>query len=346
MSLVNKSTTLDSATLHPREIIISIHNNSPPILTIMKSSEIRIQFALDGLKTGKYSNLSEAARAEDVPRTTLRERYNGGVSHVLSAENQQNLNNEQENLLVQWMMDLDQAGHAPSFASVKAMTSVIRCGNSTDALPEKNWMARFIKRHSSIKSKIGMKLERQRANSVTEEGILEWFHRLKTVIDKHSIKSDDMWNADEHGFALGIGSNGRVVGSSSSRTSVVKQPGNREWVTVLEGISAAGQRMKPLVIFKGKNLSSGWFPATSTPDWAYCSSPNAWTSNDIALKWLEQVFIPSTPTEGYRLLLLDGHKSHATHEFMWKCYTIKIVIFYLIPHYSSYIIQPLDLTCL
>ncbi|KAI0993015.1 hypothetical protein K3495_g15169 [Podosphaera aphanis] len=81
--------------------------------------------------------------------------------------------------------------------------------------------------------------------------------------------------------------------------------------------------MKPLVIFKGKNLSSGWFPATSTPDWAYCSSPYAWTSNDIALKWLEQVFIPSTSTEGYRLLLLDGHKSHATHEFMWKCYTTK-----------------------
>ncbi|KAI0999907.1 hypothetical protein K3495_g8287 [Podosphaera aphanis] len=107
------------------------------------------------------------------------------------------------------------------------MTSVIRCGNSTDALPGKNWMTRFIKRHSSIKSKIGMKLERQRANSATEEGILEWIHRLKTVIDKHSIKSDDMWNADEHGFALGIGSNGRVFGSSPSRTTVVKQPGNR-----------------------------------------------------------------------------------------------------------------------
>ncbi|KAI1003791.1 hypothetical protein K3495_g4419 [Podosphaera aphanis] len=170
----------------------------------MKSSEIRIQIAVDGLKTGKYCNFSEAARAEDVPRTTLRERYNGGVSHVLSAEIQQNLSNEQENLLVQWIMDLDLAGHAPSFASVKAMTSVIRCGNSTDALPGKNWMTRFIKRHSSIKSKIGMKLERQRANSVTEERILEWFHRLKTVIDKHSIKSDDMWNANEHGFALAI----------------------------------------------------------------------------------------------------------------------------------------------
>ncbi|KAI1004859.1 hypothetical protein K3495_g3356 [Podosphaera aphanis] len=50
------------------------------------------------------------------------------------------------------------------------------------------------------------------------------------------------------------------------------------------------------------------------------------------------------PTKGYRLLLLDGHKSHATHEFMWKCYTNKIVIFYLIPH-SSHILQPLDLTC-
>ena len=140
------------------------------------------------------------------PHNCNRERYNGGVSHVLSAEIQQNLSNEEENLLVQWIMDLEQAGHAPSFASVKATTSVIPCENSTAALPGKNWMTRFIKRHSSIKSKIGMKLERQRANSVTEEGILEWFHRLKTVIDKHSIKSDDMWNADGHDFASGIGS--------------------------------------------------------------------------------------------------------------------------------------------
>ena len=85
----------------------------------MKSSEIRIQFALDGLKTGKYSNLSEAARAEDVPRITLRERHNDGVSHVLSAENQQNLSNKQENLLVQWIMDLDQAGHAPHSPALK-----------------------------------------------------------------------------------------------------------------------------------------------------------------------------------------------------------------------------------
>lgn len=39
----------------------------------------------------------------------------------------------------------------------------------------------------------------------------------------------------------------------------ILQPGNREWVTTIEAISADGYSLPPCVIFKGKNFIASWF---------------------------------------------------------------------------------------
>ena len=47
-------------------------------------------------------------------------------------------------------------------------------------------------------------------------------------------------------------------------------------------------------------------------------SDNGWTTNELGLEWIQSVFEPNTTpsTKGkYRLLILDGHGSHATPEF-------------------------------
>jgi hypothetical protein len=53
--------------------------------------------------------------------------------------------------------------------------------------------------------------------------------------------------------------------------------------------------------------------------WKFTTTDNRWTSNDTALEWLQTVFIPQTaprdPKEP-RLLILDGHGSHETTEFI------------------------------
>lgn len=65
----------------------------------------------------------------------------------------------------------------------------------------------------------------------------------------------------------------------------------------------------------------------------------------IAIGWLKEIFIPEcnksfTPT----LLVVDGHKTHCTLEFMWECHQNNIIVLYLPPH-SSHVTQPLDLSC-
>ena len=58
------------------------------------------------------------------------------------------------------------------------------------------------------------------------------------------------------------------------------------------------------------------------------------------------MFIPYTrpqdPTQA-RLLILDGHDSHTTDDFMWNCFNNNIHLILLPPH-TSHVLQPLDLS--
>ena len=62
------------------------------------------------------------------------------------------------------------------------------------------------------------------------------------------------------------------------------------------------------------------------------------------MKWLTEVFIPHTKPDNedqWRLLILDGHGSHKSEEFLLLCLINKIWILFL-PAHSSHVFQPLD----
>jgi hypothetical protein len=74
------------------------------------------------------------------------------------------------------------------------------------------------------------------------------------------------------------------------------------------------------------------------------SSSSGWTNNDIGLAWPEQVFDRCTreKTRGsYRLLILDGHGSHISMDFIDYCNRNRILLAILPPH-STHTLQPLD----
>ncbi len=65
---------------------------------------------------------------------------------------------------------------------------------------------------------------------------------------------------DETGLIQGIGANGLVFGIAKKRKTFKKDPGRREWTTIIEYVSASGRHLYPLVIFKSKDVQQQWFP--------------------------------------------------------------------------------------
>lgn len=310
----------------------------------MDNREAAIAAAIRDLESGHFTSRRKAAAAYNIPESTLRGRQGGSQNRAVAHQNQQRLTPEQEESIVEWILYEDDRGYPPSHARAReAATTVLHLQKDFEPLGRR-WIPTFIQRNPRVASVIGRKIEAKRATAATAEQIrvfLELFHDTRTRLNVHL---EDIWNMDETGIGLGVCTNSRVLASSRKKKASRSSPENREWVSVIEAASATGQRLRPVVIFKGRYIQTTWFPSESVPNWFYTTSENGWTSNKIGVEWLRQIYIPDSIThpERYRLLILDGHGSHIDIEFMLLCRQHRIHLLFIPPH-SSHVLQPLDL---
>lgn len=281
------------------------------------------------------------------PRSTLGDRIAGRISRSEVNQPNQRLSPVQEEHLAEWVLVQESIGLSPTHAQIRAFAGRILWAKH-DALPlGKRWMSNFIRRNPVLKTKKQHRIDSVRVSGATTNIIKPWFRKLEVPAIK-AIKPENRWNMDEAGIMEGQGENGLVVGSAEKRFIQKKQPGSRVWTSFIECISAAGKALKPLVIYKGKSVQQQWFglDVDDYKGWKFEATDNGWTTDATALEWLKLVFIPQSaprdPRE-HRLLILDGHGSHETTEFMWECFKNKIHLLFLPPH-TSHVLQPLDLS--
>lgn len=209
-----------------------------------------------------------------------------------------------------------------------------------------NWKRSFLRRQPDLKTKFARRPTYNRALCEDPVLINGFYESLLHLKQEYGIVDDDIYNFGETGFAMEIGATAKVICSSdcSGRPSII-QPGNREWVTVVECVGSNGVVVPPLIIFKSKHNQAEWYTdPILPPDWSITHSPKGWTSDGLGLQWLEKIFEPFTrplTVGGYRLLLLDGHSSHLTPEFDLACKNNNIIACCL-PAHSSHLLQPLD----
>jgi hypothetical protein len=130
------------------------------------------------------------------------------------------------------------------------------------------------------------------------------------------------------------------VGEAYRKQTTVKNAHNLQWITIIECTRADGVVCPPLMIFAGKHVQQQWFPDSRDSrwdDWYFTTLPTGWTNNEISIRWLKTVFIPYTQPKDdqWRVLIVDGHKSHTSVDFMELCIESKIyLVFFARTHHT------------
>jgi DDE superfamily endonuclease len=149
----------------------------------------------------------------------------------------------------------------------------------------KRWIEGFLRRNPILRTKRARNIDSVRVNGATTPIIKSWFQRLSLPAIL-AVKPENRYNMDESGIMEGFGVNGLVVGSAERRSIQKKQPGSRSWTSFIECISATGNGLLLLVIFKGKSVQQQWFPLflNQYKGWKFAATENAWTSDETAIE--------------------------------------------------------------
>ncbi|KAF6833664.1 transposase [Colletotrichum plurivorum] len=311
-------------------------------------TEAQVNQALNAIANG--TSQRKASLEYGVPKTTIVRRLQGVKGRDGAWARYQRLSPEQETHLTEWVRVQAALGLPPTHQQLRDFAERILVVKGDTQPLGRNWIGFFLKRNPSIKVHRSRAIDSQRINGASTNVIRRWFDHL-AIPEIRAIKAANRYNMDETGILEGRGSNGLVLGSAETRSIRKKQPGSRAWTSLIECISATGRALPPLVIYKGKSVQQQWFPLDLEPyeSWEFTATENGWTSDSTAIQWLKEVFIPLTaprdPSEP-RLLILNGHGSHETTDFMWECYTNNIHLLFLPPHKFPTYFSPSISQCL
>jgi hypothetical protein len=301
---------------------------------------------IDSREEGATFSYTQVAKKYGVDRRTLARRHQGQTQPRELAH--LSIHPQHETELVQYIKGLTKRRLPPTRTIIRNFASDLAGKDVSNS-----WVTRFLNRNAShliSRWQTGMDRKRHKADSAAKYSL--YFKDLHDKMKEYNIEPTHIYNMDEKGFQIGsLGRSKRVFDKVLYNQKGVRaalQDGNTQWVTVLACVCADGTALSPSLIFQSAAgaLQSSWVDAIDSEKHSVfiSSSPSGWTNNDIGLAWLKEVFERETRRQarsGYRLLLLDGHGSHETMDFINYCNDNKILLA-LFPSHATHTLQPLD----
>jgi hypothetical protein len=136
-----------------------------------------------------------------------------------------------------------------------------------------------------------------------------------------------------------------VIAKTGARRVQTVVPNQREWLSVLVCISAAGIAIPSFYIFRGKSFRQNYIQHCEAGA-TMAMQPRAWMTSYLFSAWISH-FIESVrrlggiSPEKRHLLILDGHNSHVTLEVVQEAKSAGLDLLTLLSH-TSHALQPLD----
>lgn len=317
----------------------------PPKQPQRPSYEGDILLAIQALNSGRVKTPEEAARLFEVSPRTLVARINGIPARADTKRSVEKMTRAQEEELAKALIELDERGFGATRQLVEEMANSILAENDKPPVG-KNWVYRFIQRTPALKMTRSRPYDYQRALCENPDALKKWFGVVAAQKAKYGIHEDDIYNFDETGFMMGkIQPVMIVTGTERKRQAMKIQPGNREWATLVACASSTGYALPAFFILAAKIHLAQWYTVGLPLDARIELSDSGWINSEVALAWLEH-FDEHTRARrkgSHRLLIMDGHGTHVSEEFLAKCKVLNIVPVCM-PAHSSHLLQPMDVS--
>ena len=109
-----------------------------------------------------------------------------------------------------------------------------------------------------------------------EEIRKEFFRDLANLARCKKVTLDNIWNCDERDITMGRGSQReKAIVHAGRKEAMVLSEGSREFVSVLEKISAASRIISPFIIYQGKTHRASYYLNGLSPTEEAVSHPYA-----------------------------------------------------------------------
>jgi hypothetical protein len=177
--------------------------------------------------------------------------------------------------------------------------------------------------------------------------VASFYANLSMLYETHSYGAHQVWNCDESGAQAGRNGGGLVLARTGSRCVHTVMPDQREWLSVLACMNAAGNVIPNFYIFKGKRFRRNFIEKCEVGA-TMAMQPRAWMTGILFSKWLSH-FIEAVKHRGgisatcRHLLILDGHNSHVTLDAVRQAKEVGLDMITL-PSHTSHALQPLDVS--
>lgn len=308
-----------------------------------------LNLAIDDVKCLRR-NAYGASKFYNIPLNTLLDHVKGRRGAKSKSYGRATaLSFEIENEIALGLRSMEKYGFGLSRKEVMSLVGDYVNGNKLktpfkNGQPNKDWLISFMRRHNlSVKKPQSVEVARKKA---CDPFIINtYFQLLKETVTELGLaeKPHLIFNCDETSFCKDP-SKTKVVGARGKACTRTTSTSGKENISVLLTISASGEKLPPLIIYKAKNMWDQWSAPEGTgyPGTSYAVTSNGWMETTVFENYFKNVFIKGLGDERPALLIFDGHSTHVGLKVIELARAERITILKLPPH-SSHLLQPLDL---
>lgn len=233
--------------------------------------------------------LRELVHRYQAPYSTCRDRiFSGAVSKKESTEAQQRLLPAEEDGIIAEILQLGAWGWPPLIPMVMRMGQEVYDLKGENNKLYKNQYIGFLDRYRQLRAQFIPPLNKERALAKDPDIIRAYFELYRTTKDEFCIHNNNVYNMNEKGCIIGVISKNRAIVERKAKDAYIIQPGNQEWVSLIECICLTRRLLSGWAIFKRKNIKKEWLEHF-LKSFVY-TLKRGQTDNKLCVKWFKLCF--------------------------------------------------------